>query len=113
MRGCWLSLQARRFSQAGERYECRYELRRRGYDLDHIAERVGEIYGMAPEKVLSRGRQQRKVKARSLLCFWAVREAGISIRGLVRRLEMGPPGAGFAVERGETIARENDYTLIV
>ncbi len=27
-------------------YERRYDLKRRGVDLDRIAERVGEIYGM-------------------------------------------------------------------
>jgi len=28
-------------------------------------------------------------------------------------LEMSPPGVGFSVERGEVIARENAYELIV
>ena len=33
-------------SQAKEKYERRYELKRQRYDLDRIAERVSEIYGM-------------------------------------------------------------------
>jgi len=99
-------------SQANERYERRYELKRRGYDLDRFAERVAEIYGMERHEVFSKGRQQRKVKARSLLCYWAVREAGMSLRELAGRLEMSGPGVGFAVERGEAIANENGYKLI-
>lgn len=49
----------------------------------------------------SKGQQQRKVKAKSLLCFWAVREAGMSLRELAGRLEMSAPGVGYAVERGQ------------
>ncbi len=99
-------------SEAGEKYERHYELKRRGYDLDRIAERVAEIYGMEPREILCRGKQQQKVKARSLCCFWAVSELGISLRELSKRLEMSPPAVGFSVERGEAIARENGYHLI-
>ncbi|MBW2331155.1 MAG: hypothetical protein JRF30_09585 [Deltaproteobacteria bacterium] len=52
------------------------------------------------------------MKARSLFCFWAVSELGLSLRELARRLEMSPPGVGFSVERGEIIARENGLRLI-
>ena len=99
-------------SQADERYERHYTLKRLGYDLNNIAERVAEIYGMDPSEILSKGKQQRKVQARSLFCFWAVRELGISLRELARRLEISSPGVGFSVERGEAIARENRYHLI-
>jgi len=99
-------------SQANERYESRYELKRQGYDVDRIAKRVAEIYGMEKHEVFSKGRQQQKVKAKSLLCFWAVRELGMPLRELARELEMSGPGVGFAVERGEAIARENRYHLI-
>jgi len=99
-------------SQADERYERHYTLKSLGYDLNSIAERVAEIYGMDPSEILSKGKQQRKVQARSLFCFWAVRELGISLRELARRLEISSPGVGFSVERGEAIARENRYHLI-
>jgi len=52
------------------------------------------------------------VKARSLFCFWAVKELGMSLRELSRRLEISPPAVGYSVERGEAIARENGYRLI-
>ncbi|MCK4487009.1 MAG: hypothetical protein KAU38_09635 [Desulfobacterales bacterium] len=67
---------------------------------------------MEKREIFSKGRQQRKVKAKSLLCFWAVSELGMSLRELARRLEMSAPGVGFAVERGEAIAHENGYELI-
>ncbi|MFC1863852.1 transposase, partial [Thermodesulfobacteriota bacterium] len=98
-------------SRADEQFERHYDLKRRGYDLVRIAEKVAKIYGMKPDEVFLRGKQPRKVKARSPLCFWAVRELGISLRELAKRLEMSSPGVGFAVERGEAIAHENNYHL--
>jgi putative transposase len=99
-------------SSANEQYEHQYELKRRGYDINRIAERVADIYGIEKEEVLLKGRQQWKVKARSLLCFWAVREVGMSLRELAVKLGMSAPGVGFCVERGEAIARGNGYELI-
>jgi hypothetical protein len=99
-------------SQADEQYERRYQLKRLGYDADWIAGKVAKIYDMDPDEFFSKGKQQRKVKARSLFCFWAVKELGMSLREVARRLEMSPPAVGYAVERGETIARENEYRLI-
>ena len=99
-------------SQADEAYERRYELKRLGYDAERVAKRVGEIYDMDPREFLSKGKQQLKVTARSLFCFWAMKELGMSLRELARRLEISPPAVGYSVERGEAIARENGYRLI-
>ena len=56
--------------------------------------------------------QFQKVKARSLLCYWAVRETGISLRTLAKRLRISAPMVGYAMERGEAIVREGHYELI-
>jgi hypothetical protein len=99
-------------ARAAEKYDYRYDLKRRGYDLNRVARRVAEIYGIEPTAMLSPGRQKRKVQARSLFCFWAVRELGVSLRELAGKLGLSAPAVGFSVERGEAIARENDYRLI-
>ena len=46
-----------------------------------------------------------------LLRFWAVRELGVSLTDLARRLGMSPAGVGYAVQRGEVMARERGYQL--
>jgi len=99
-------------AQAEEPYTRQCALRRRGYDLGKIGERVAEIYGIKVGEVFARGRQQRRVSARSLFCFWAVREMGDSLASLAIRLGMSPAGIGYAVQRGEAIAHENGYQLI-
>ena len=70
------------------------------------------IRGIERRKIFINDKQQRKVKARSLCCFWAVSKLGISLRELASRLEMTSPAVGFSVERGEAIAHENGYRLI-
>jgi REP-associated tyrosine transposase len=99
-------------SRSEEQFERRHKLKRQGYDLARIVGGVAEVLGMDPDEVFSRGRQERKVKARSLLCFWAARELGVSHTALARKLGMSPAGVGFSVERGESIARNGNYLLI-
>ena len=99
-------------AQAKEKCDRKYELKRLGYDLGRVAARVGEIFGLKEEDILSNGKQQRKVKARGLLCFWAVRELGISLTDLAKLLKLSVPGIGYSVERGESVARENGYQLV-
>jgi hypothetical protein len=97
--------------QAEEKFERKYELKRLGYDLARVAARVGEIFELEEQDLFSNGKQQRKVKARSLLCYWAVREVAIFQIELAQRLKLGVPGIGSSVERGEYIARQNGYDL--
>jgi hypothetical protein len=65
-------------SQASEKYERKYELKRLGYDLDQVAARVADIHGIEVDEIFLKGKQQIRVKARSLFCFWAVQELGIT-----------------------------------
>lgn len=98
-------------AQSEEQYDRMQRLKQQGYNVDRIAERVAEVLDIAPEEVFSKGRQDRKVKARSLLCFWASRELGISHTELAKKLELSLAGIGFSVERGEAIAKEGKYFL--
>ena len=98
-------------SHSQEQYERKHNLKRQGYDLDRIAKRVSEVLGIERDEAFSKGRQDRKVKARSLLCFWASRALGTSHTALAKQLEMSIAGIGFSVERGETIAKEGGYSL--
>jgi REP element-mobilizing transposase RayT len=98
-------------SQANEAFDRKYELKRLGYDMDRIAARVAEVLEIEKDDIFLGGKQQKRVKARSLFCFWAVRELGISLTELARRLNISVPAVGYSVDRGEIIARENDYRL--
>ena len=97
--------------QADEKFERRYEMKRLRYNLNTIEDRIGEIYKVEKEDIYSRNRQKVKSDARALFCFWTVRELGYGQRELARRLGMSQPGVGYALIKGETIAKSNNYQI--
>jgi len=99
-------------AQANERYTRQYALKRQGVGFAHLVARGAELCHLDPREVGTPGRQRRKVTARSLLCFWAVRELGLPLTALARQLGLSPPGVRQAVQRGEAIVRENQYELV-
>jgi len=99
-------------SQANEAFDRKYELKRLGYDMDRIAGRVAEIFEMEREDVFRKGKHQERVKVRSLFCYWMVRELGATLTELAKRLDISVAGVGYSVDRGERIARENNYRLL-
>ena len=52
------------------------------------------------------------VRARSLLCFWAVREPGINVAGMVRRLDISTLAVSKSVARGAEIAKKDGLKLV-
>jgi len=98
-------------SRADGHYSRQAELRRRGYNLQRIAKRVARVLEIDETAIFRRGRQQDRVRARDLFCFWAVRELGISLTEVARSVRMTPPGAGYAVRRGEALAQERRWRL--
>jgi hypothetical protein len=62
-------------SQTEEMLEKHQALRSGGMDLEKVALRVSELMGIKSEDVWAVGKQQHIVNARSLFCFWAVRES--------------------------------------
>jgi hypothetical protein len=97
---------------ANEHMERRYLALAKGFDLDSIAQRVAEVLGVSPALVWKTGKRPEVVKARSLLCYWASRELGITMTSLAKRLGISQPAVSIAVRRGEKIAREKDYRLL-
>lgn len=99
-------------AEAEEKYERYYELKSKGYDFNKIEERVCEIFGIEGNEIYTGSRQKNIADARSLYCYWAARELGYSLTDLARRLGMTGQGVGYAVRRGERIAKEHRYNLL-
>ena len=92
--------------------EHRYRLASDGYGLDKIASKVCDIVHLEPSELWAAGKEPKRVEVRSLLCYWAVRDLGISMAELSRRLTLSLSGVSLFVKRGETIAQQNDYKLM-
>ena len=98
-------------SEAKEAYERRYRLKAKGIDIDSIAHRAAQIAGIEPSQVWASGKQPKVVQARSLLCYWANTELGLSQAWLSKRLRLSQPAISLSVARGRTIAIQNNYGI--
>jgi len=78
-------------SEASEQFERKYRLAAEGFSLEGAGARVAELLAMSPEEVLDSARDHRSVQARSLLCYWATRELGISQNQLAQTLHITQP----------------------
>jgi putative transposase len=99
-------------SQTEEMLEKHQALRSCGMDLEKIALRVSELMGIKSEDVWAVGKQQHIVNARSLFCFWAVRELGCTMASLERKLGLSIPAISKSVVRGKQIAESKGFSLI-
>ena len=64
------------------------------------------------EIVWEKSRRPQVVDARSLLCYLASKELGMSMTDLAKRLNLTQPAISIAVRRGEKVASANQYRLI-
>ncbi len=83
-----------------------------GYDLDKVTIRVSAELGIDPAQVWTYGKHPLTVKARSLLCYWAVRKLGFSATELSKKLGISQPSVSISVKRGEKIAKAEQLELV-
>jgi hypothetical protein len=95
-----------------ERFERKYRLKSQGVTLSRVSKRVSEVLGVDPEFIYLPGKYPRNVKARSLFCYWAVRELGITATSLARKLGLTQPAVSISVKRGQAIADETGFQLL-
>jgi len=95
-----------------EHMERRYRFKRAGYDLEKLAGRVAEIFGVQAEALWNPGKYPKVVMARSLFSYWAVRELGVSATELARRMKLTQPAVSISVRRGGKIAQEEGLAIL-
>lgn len=97
---------------ARETMERKYRLKAMGCDFHMIITRVSRIFDVPEESIRSSGKEPKRVKARSVAAYWAVRElcmAGIEVG---EELGLTQSAVSRAVQRGEDIVRELGISLI-
>ena len=78
-------------------------LRREGIGWESLAEKVMSEYDISPEG-LADGRKAREiVRARSALCYQAVRKLRMTVRDVALRLRITPSAVSKLVSRGERL----------
>ncbi len=99
-------------SGQNERLEHFYARLSKGFDFQALVRRVGDICGLTGEEVVSAGKQPERVEARSLACYWAVTELGMTMVEVSRRLRITQPAVSRAVYRGEKMVESRGLHLM-
>lgn len=94
-----------------ERLERRAYLKAAGYDFERLMDRVAEVLEIPVQKILRQGKFARTVEGRSVLCYWANRELGISTVALAIKLNIAQSTVTQSVRRGEKIVAEKRLLL--
>ena len=99
-------------SEADERLARCYHMRARRYRLEDIVNRVTQLTGVSSEGILSSRKVPKRVVARGLLCYWAVKELDIRHGELAERLGVSQSAVSRATQRGEALVRERQYSFV-
>jgi len=95
-----------------QQLERRYHYKAKGYGFDWLVGQVATLFGLDKNIVTRQGRYPDTVEARSVLCYWATRELGISTLELSKRLGISQPTASQSAKRGERIVKEKQLKVM-
>lgn len=93
-------------AEAEEKLQHQRRYRQRGITFEFLAESLAAHYALSLSEILSTSKQPRRVKARSLLCYWAVQELGMTATAVAGKIGMTQPAVSRAVERGRELSEE-------
>jgi len=99
-------------SQADEQLQQNYRMEAEGYDFEKLIQRVAEIMDMHCEKILDSGKDRKRTQARSMLCYWATDQLGITQTELAQLLHLSQPAISQAVGRGRELVKVQSYSFL-
>ncbi len=97
--------------EANERHDRKYRLKSGGFDFDKIVVRIGELLKLRPEQVVSSGKSRYEVEARSIVCYLASAELGVSQVYLAQKFGVSQPAICPAIRRGKKIFAKKKLQL--
>jgi len=91
----------------------RYRLEAEGYDFEKILNLVARFFDLQPSEILLPSKQRERIRARSLLCYWAISELGMTATEIAYRLGIHQSNVSRAAQRGEKLAVEKKLSIDV
>lgn len=92
--------------QAEETLSLKVDPVRQETDFSELLSQAARHYGVEPDELLRPGKQPARVNARSLLCFWSVRELGMTACEVGRKVGLTQSAVSRAIQRGEKLSAE-------
>jgi putative transposase len=96
---------------AGQTWDRAHSLKKEGIDFSVVNEHVARLFNLSPEEILLPGKYPNRVAARSTLCYFLIRELGLTATAVAETLRIGQPAVSIAVRRGEAIVKEKGLRL--
>ncbi len=87
-------------SPASEQSKRRYRLKAKGWTRTKITERVAKIFGIEKDQVIVAGKQPDRIRARSALASWAIRDPGLTATEVGKTLGLSKSAVSRAATRG-------------
>ena len=94
-----------------EEFEKKSNYHRHRVDLEKVIAVVAKVLKIKEGDVRARDKHPQHVQARGVLCYWAVRELGMTSTSLAKILGVSQPTVTAAVSRGERVVAENGWNL--
>ncbi len=95
---------------AEEKIKKTEHLKKQGWTIERLAEKVCEIFSREIEKVKKRARETKASQARSLLAFWGYKELGLKGKVLSQYLGIAQSSLSESIARGEVVAHGKSLT---
>ena len=96
---------------AQEAMDKRYLLAAKGVGLDDIISLVSDLLSVESETLIGPSKERSVVKARALVCYWAVHELGMSMVDVAAGLKIAGPTVSVATKKGRIIVKNEGLEL--
>jgi REP element-mobilizing transposase RayT len=98
-------------SKSQESLERRSMLKSKKVDVDYIVERVAKLLNLTVDEIHQPGKYKHLVMARSIICYWAVRELGENMSVMAKRFGLSIVAVSKSVKRGAEIVKSKGYQI--
>ena len=86
---------------AQETWERFHAFKAAGIDFAAVRDCVARFFELNPKELVLPGKYPNRVAARSVLCYFPVRELGMTCTAVGERLGIGQPAVSIALARGK------------
>ncbi len=98
-------------ANAQEAMQNKYALAAKGIGFNHVLAAVSSLLEIEPQMLVGPCKERIIVKARAMVCYWAVSELGLSMTEVAGKLGIAVPTVSVAVKKGRQMVSNEGLLL--
>jgi putative transposase len=98
-------------SEAQEALKLKSAIAALDININQLIEAVAKEQGLQKEELIGTSKLRRLVRARSLICYWAVRRLGLSMTEVSHKMAISLAAVSIAVQRGERFINQENLSF--